>query len=98
MLIGVLVIIYTVSGGTKAVSLTQRQQMAIIIGGMLLSRVWWRRDTLLAELGKLNIVNTEFNLNDRYNIWSGLIAGTFLFLSYFGTDQSQVSTVAWGFG
>lgn len=46
---------------------------------------------IAGELGKMNLVNIDFNLSDRYNIWSGLIAGTFLFLSYFGTDQSQVA-------
>src|SRR5690606_31471111 len=46
---------------------------------------------IAGELGKFNLVNLDFNLGDRYNIWSGLIAGTFLFLSYFGTDQSQVA-------
>ena len=102
MLIGLLVIIYTVSGGTKAVSITQRQQMAVIMSGMILAGILAFTmlpdhvsfgDTvhIAGELGKLNMVNLEFNLNDRYNIWSGLIAGTFLFLSYFGTDQSQVS-------
>jgi SSS family solute:Na+ symporter len=102
LLIGVLVIIYTVSGGTKAVSITQRQQMAVIMGGMILAGVLAYSllpkdvsftDTvkIAGSLGKLNLVNLEFNLSDRYNIWSGLIAGTFLFLSYFGTDQSQVS-------
>jgi SSS family solute:Na+ symporter len=101
VLIGVLVIIYSVSGGTKAVSLTQRQQMAVIMSGMLLAgilaytmlpeRVSFSDTVSIAgELGKLNLVNFEFDLTDRYNIWSGLIAGTFLFLSYFGTDQSQV--------
>lgn len=101
-LIGGLVIVYTVSGGTKAVSLTQRQQMTIIMGGMLLAGVIAYRlipdhvsfgDTIgiAGELGKLNIVTTNFSWNDRFNIWSGLIASTFLFLSYFGTDQSQVA-------
>lgn len=102
ILIGSLVIIYVVSGGTKAVSLTQRQQMAVIMVGMILAGVLAYSmlpdevsfsDTvvLAGSLGKLNLVNLEFNLSDRYNIWSGLIAGTFLFLSYFGTDQSQVA-------
>lgn len=102
ILIGSLVIIYVVSGGTKAVSLTQRQQMAVIMIGMILAGVLAYSmlpdevsfsDTvvLAGSLGKLNLVNLEFNLSDRYNIWSGLIAGTFLFLSYFGTDQSQVA-------
>ena len=99
--IGTLVIVYVVSGGARAVSITQRQQMTVIMSGMLLAGVLAFyllpekvsfKDTvrIAGELGKLNLVNLEFNINDRYNIWSGLIAGTFLFLSYFGTDQSQV--------
>ena len=99
--IGTLVIVYVVSGGTKAVSITQRQQMTVIMSGMLLAGALAYyllpkgvsfTDTvrIAGEMGKLNLVNLEFNINDRYNIWSGLIAGTFLFLSYFGTDQSQV--------
>lgn len=102
VLIGMLVIIYSVSGGTKAVSLTQRQQMTIIMGGMLLAGIMAYSklpasisftDTiqLAGELGKLNIVTTNYSLSDRFNIWSGLLASTFLFLSYFGTDQSQVA-------
>jgi Na+/proline symporter len=102
ILIGTLVIIYVVSGGTKAVSLTQRQQMAVIMSGMILAGVlafnllpsdvsFSETVELAGTLGKLNLVNLEFDITDRYNIWSGLIAGTFLFLSYFGTDQSQVS-------
>lgn len=102
ILIGLFVIIYSVSGGSKAVSLTQRQQMTIIMGGMILAGILAYRmlpdhisfgDTinLAGELGKLNIVTTNFSLSDRFNIWSGLLASTFLFLSYFGTDQSQVS-------
>lgn len=100
-LIALVVIIYSVSGGTKAVSLTQRQQMAVIMSGMILAGILAYRMlpdaisftdtvTIAGELGKLNLVNFNFEPNDRYNIWSGLIAGTFLFLSYFGTDQSQV--------
>lgn len=102
VLIGLLVIMYVTVGGTRAVSLTQRQQLAIVMGGMLLAGIYafmllpkgisFSNSVHLAgTLGKLNLINTEFNLNDRYNIWSGLIAGTFLFLSYFGTDQSQVA-------
>lgn len=102
VLIGMLVIIYSVSGGTKAVSLTQRQQMTIIMGGMLLAGIMAYSklpesisftDTIqiAGELGKLNIITTDFSLSDRFNIWSGLLASTFLFLSYFGTDQSQVA-------
>lgn len=102
LLIGTLVIIYVTVGGTRAVSLTQRQQMTIIMSGMILAGILAYRmlpdhisfgDTIqvAGELGKLNLVNLDFSLNDRFNIWSGLIAGTFLFLSYFGTDQSQVA-------
>ncbi|HEY0653261.1 MAG TPA: sodium:solute symporter [Chryseosolibacter sp.] len=102
IMIGLLVIVYVTSGGTKAVSLTQRQQMAVIISGMVLAGVlafkmlpddlsFGNTVDVAGELGKMNLVNLEFNLSDRYNIWSGLIAGTFLFLSYFGTDQSQVA-------
>ncbi|HEY9006075.1 MAG TPA: sodium:solute symporter [Ohtaekwangia sp.] len=102
ILIGSLVIIYVVSGGTKAVSLTQRQQMTVIMSGMILAGIlayamlpahvsFGDTINLAGTLGKMNLVNLEFNPNDRYNIWSGLIAGTFLFLSYFGTDQSQVA-------
>jgi SSS family solute:Na+ symporter len=101
-LIGSLVIVYVVSGGSKAVSLTQRYQMAVIMTGMILAGVlafmllpkdvsFGDTVQIAGHLGKLNLVNLEFDPNDRYNIWSGLIAGTFLFLSYFGTDQSQVS-------
>lgn len=102
VLIGSLVIIYVTVGGTKAVSLTQRQQLTIVMGGMILAGVYafkllpahvsfGNTIDIAGELGKFNLVNLEFNLTDRYNIWSGLIAGTFLFLSYFGTDQSQVA-------
>ncbi|HTF19195.1 MAG TPA: sodium:solute symporter [Chryseolinea sp.] len=102
ILIGVLVIIYLVSGGSKAVSLTQRYQMAVIMGGMVLAGVlafnllpdgvsFSDSVAIAGELGKLNLVSYEFDLQTRYNIWSGLIAGTFLSLSYFGTDQSQVA-------
>lgn len=102
VVIGSLVIIYVVSGGTRAVSLTQRYQMTIIMSGMILAgilalymlpeKVSFSDSVRVAgELGKFNLVNLKFDLEDRYNIWSGLIAGTFLSLSYFGTDQSQVA-------
>jgi len=102
LLIGVLVIIYTVSGGSKAVSITQRYQMTVILAGMALAGIiaftllpadvsFFDSVRVAGELGKLNIVTTNFNWSDRYNIWSGLLASTFLFLSYFGTDQSQVA-------
>ncbi len=99
--IGVLVIIYTVSGGTKAVTQTQKQQMAVMMGGMILAGVMVIQmlperiefiDALhvAGKMGKLNVVNFEFDLSDRYNFWSGITAALFLFMSYFGTDQSQV--------
>lgn len=101
LLIGAMVIIYSVSGGSRAVSLTQRMQLSVVMGGMILAGIlaftllpdhisFSDTVNLAGELGKLNLVDLEFNPNERYNIWSGLIAGTFLFLSYFGTDQSQV--------
>ncbi len=101
-LIGILVIIYTMSGGSNAVSITQRYQMTVILAGMLLAGViaflllpknisFYDTVRVAGELGKLNIVTTDFHWSDRYNIWSGLLASTFLFLSYFGTDQSQVA-------
>ena len=101
LFIGILVIIYTVSGGTKAVSQTHKQQMGIIfLGmfiafGMLISFIGDSIDfgqslDIAGAMGKLNIIDTEFNPESKYNIWSGLIGGLFLQLSYFGTDQSQV--------
>ncbi|HTH55128.1 MAG TPA: sodium:solute symporter [Cyclobacteriaceae bacterium] len=102
LLIGLLVIFYTVAGGSNAVNITQRQQMAVIMGGMILAGIiafsllpksvsFAKAVNIAGELGKMNIVTTDFNLKDRFNIWSGLLASTFLFLSYFGTDQSQVA-------
>ncbi len=93
---GLLVIVYTVTGGSAAVSLTQKWQMAVIFGGMITAFV-----TLLVKLppdaahiagamGKLQAVDFDLNLDKRYTFWSGLLGGLFLSLSYFGTDQSQV--------
>ncbi|MGD1957356.1 MAG: sodium:solute symporter [Fulvivirga sp.] len=101
IIIGLLVIIYTVSGGTKAVTQTQKQQMTIMMGGMVVAGILvvmslpegvGLTDALhvAGKMGKLNVVNFEFDLNDRYNFWSGMTGAVFLFLSYFGTDQSQV--------
>ncbi|MEM6830866.1 MAG: sodium:solute symporter, partial [Bacteroidota bacterium] len=98
---GALVIIYTVSGGTKAVSITQKQQMAVIMGGMfaaffmLLAYISDHTSIgtafeIAGKLGKLEAVNFDFDFSERYTIWSGLTGGFFLALSYFGTDQSQV--------
>jgi len=97
--IGVLVIIYTVSGGTKAVAITQKQQMGVMMGGMILAGIlviymlpvkFTDAMHVAGKMEKLNIVNFEFDFADRYNFWSGMTAAVFLFLSYFGTDQSQV--------
>jgi len=97
--IGCLVIIYTASGGTKAVSITQKQQMAVMMGGMVLAGIlviqmlpvtFTEALYVAGKMDKLNIVNFEFDLSDRYNFWSGMTGALFLFLSYFGTDQSQV--------
>ncbi len=101
LLIGALVIIYTVSGGTNAVSQTQKQQMIVILGGMFVAFLiivaklpptisFSDAVDIAGNMGKLNVVDFEFDLSNRYNIWSALLGGTFLFLSYFGTDQSQV--------
>lgn len=102
VLIGLLVIVYVTTGGTKAVSITQRQQMTVIMSGMILAGIlaysllpsevsFTDTVNIAGELGKLNLVSFEFDYRVRYNVWSGLIAGTFLFLAYFGTDQSQVA-------
>ncbi len=100
-LIGGLVLLYTYSGGTKAVSYTQMGQMGVILAGMLIAGVMIVRmlpenvgftDALQigGKLGHMNIIDFEFNLKEKYNVWSGIIGGFFLALSYFGTDQSQV--------
>lgn len=101
IIIGILVIIYTVSGGTKAVNVTQKQQMFVIMSGMFVAFYW-----ILSEMpeevtfnnalkiagisDKMNIVDFSFDPQNRYTFWSGITGGLFLSLSYFGTDQSQV--------
>lgn len=101
ILIGILVIIYTVSGGTKAVSVTQKQQMFIIMLGMFVA-FYFILDYLPDDItfskalkvasasDKLNILDFSLDTQSRYTVWSGLTGGFFLFMSYFGTDQSQV--------
>ncbi|TXK38014.1 sodium:solute symporter [Pontibacter qinzhouensis] len=102
VVIGLAVTIYTVSGGTKAVSVTQKQQMAVMMGGMVVAGIMVVRFlpadvsfgdavAVAGKMGKMNIVDFSFNWDDRYNFWSGITGGLFLSLSYFGTDQSQVS-------
>jgi solute:Na+ symporter, SSS family len=98
---GLLVIIYTVAGGSDAVTVTQKYQIGIIFAGMVtafcllvakLPAGLTFTDTLALAGGfqKLNAVNFSTNIHERYTFWSGLLGGTFLMLSYFGTDQSQV--------
>ena len=99
--VGILVIIYTVIGGSKAVSFTQKQQMTIILIGMvfvfyyLLKKlsifVSFNESLQLAGLfNKTNAISFSFDPSERYTVWTGLLGGFFLSLSYFGTDQSQV--------
>uniref|UniRef100_UPI0040487DA2 sodium:solute symporter n=1 Tax=Flavobacterium sp. TaxID=239 RepID=UPI0040487DA2 len=101
IIIGILVIIYTVTGGTKAVNMTQKQQMFVIMTGMFIIFFY-----ILANLpedvdfsnvlhiaganGKMDILDFSYNPETRYTFWSGITGGFFLMLSYFGTDQSQV--------
>jgi solute:Na+ symporter, SSS family len=93
---GLIAIIYTVTGGSAAVNLTQRWQMAVIFGGMitafvvLLMKLAPDATHIAGALGKLHAVDYTPNLKLRYTFWSGVLAGFFLQLSYFGTDQSQV--------
>ncbi|PWJ57423.1 SSS family transporter [Dyadobacter jejuensis] len=98
---GALVLIYTISGGSRAVSYTHQQQMGIITVGMVVAGYMVVKylppgvtfsDALhvAGKMGKTNVIDFSFDLNNRYNVWSGIIGGFFLQLSYFGTDQSQV--------
>lgn len=98
---GILVVLYTTTGGTKAVNQTHIHQMIIITLGMFTAFVMifflLPKDVspldaayVAGKLGKLNAIDFTFDLGDRYTFWSGIIGGTFLMLSYFGTDQSQV--------
>jgi len=101
IVIGTLVIIYTMSGGTKAVSVTHKYQMLVIFTGMFIA--FFLLISYLPEgvsfvdslrvagaTGKLDTVNFSVDLNSRYTFWSGITGGLFLMLAYFGTDQSQV--------
>lgn len=101
IIIGILVIIYTVSGGTKAVNVTQKQQMFVIMGGMFIAfflilsnlpqEVTFSNALKVAGINdKMKIVDFSLDLESRYTFWSGITGGLFLALSYFGTDQSQV--------
>jgi len=101
LFVGILVIIYTVSGGTKAVSITQTWQMAVIFIGMFIAFFiilnslpeqvgFFEALGISGKMGKLEAVNFSFDIKERYTFWSGITGGFFLALSYFGTDQSQV--------
>ena len=101
IIIGLLVIIYTVSGGTQAVNVTQKHQMIVILSGMVIAFViivnklpdditFSKAIEIAGASGKMNVLDFSFSLENRYTFWSGIIGGTFLALSYFGTDQSQV--------
>lgn len=101
IVIGALVIIYTVSGGTKAVTVTQKQQMFVIFAGMVAALIIIINMIpdevsvidavdIAGATGKMQVLDFSFDLENRYTVWTGLIGGTFLMLSYFGTDQSQV--------
>lgn len=101
VLIGALVLVYTVTGGSKAVSHTQMGQMTVILTGMALAGIltvqflpehvsFLDAVRVAGKAGRLNAVDFTFDPNNEFNVWSGLIGGFFLFASYFGTDQSQV--------
>jgi len=101
VVMGTIVVAYTVMGGIKAVMWTDAQQMLVMFAGLVVaffSAVWGLPDgvgffdalTLAGAAGKLQAVDLHFDPSSRYNLWSGLIGGTFLALAYFGTDQSQV--------
>lgn len=102
ILIGFLVVIYTVTGGSLAVSQTQKYQMAVMMGGMVVAGVmvvillpddisFGNAMNVAGNMNKFNVIDFTFNLNDRYNFWSGIIGGLFIQLAYFGFDQSQVA-------
>ena len=101
LIIGLVVVFYTVIGGTAAVNVTQKQQMFIIFSGMIVafiaivqrfpSEIGMAQALRIAgQTGKLDLLDFSFDPNSRYTFWSGITGGLFLALSYFGTDQSQV--------
>ncbi len=101
VLIGTLVVLYTATGGIKALTWADVQQMSMIFIALVISLVvvvhalpgnisFGQAVHLAGAAGRLNIVDLHLDLSDRYNLWSGLIGGCFLALAYFGCDQSQV--------
>jgi len=102
ILVGSLIILYTVVGGSRAVSLTHKHQMTVIFIGLIVLFTFllnfilkdisfYNSLQLMGLFDKNNAINLSFDLSEKYTIWSGLFGGFFLSLSYFGTDQSQVS-------
>ena len=102
ILVGSLIILYTVIGGSRAVSLTHKHQMTIIFIGLIVLFTFllnfilkdisfYNSLQLMGLFDKNNAINLSFDFSEKYTIWSGLFGGFFLSLSYFGTDQSQVS-------
>ena len=101
IVMGGLVIFYTTTGGIKAVTWADVQQMVVIMAALLMAlciAIWklpsdisfFDAMKLAGAAGRLNAVDTNFDWTNRYNLWSGLIGSGFLMLAYFGTDQSQV--------
>lgn len=101
IIIGILVIIYTFTGGTKAVNVTQKQQMFVIMSGMFITfflilhylpndMTFSNAMHIAGANDKMNVLDFSFDPENRYTFWSGITGGFFLMLSYFGTDQSQV--------
>jgi Na+/proline symporter len=101
LFIGSVVVLYTVYGGTKAVSYTQMLQMSIIFSGLFLAGFmvvsllpqnvgFVKALDIAGKMDKMNVIDWKFDLNNKYTVWTGIIGGLFLQLSYFGTDQSQV--------
>jgi solute:Na+ symporter, SSS family len=106
--VGLAVIIYTVTGGSHAVSLTHKYQMTVILTGMAVAfcivvykisghASFTENLSIAGALGHLNVVDLSFDLNKRYTLWSGLLGGFFLSLAYFGTDQSQAQRYMSGY-
>ncbi|HEX4133989.1 MAG TPA: sodium:solute symporter [Bryobacteraceae bacterium] len=101
LLIGIICVLYTTLGGIPAVTWTDVLQMTIIFAGLILALLtvialmphgvtFGDAVYLAGAVGKLNAVDTKLDWDNRYNLWSGLLGGTFLMLGYFGCDQSQV--------
>ncbi|MBU3740872.1 MAG: sodium:solute symporter [Candidatus Kapabacteria bacterium] len=101
VIVGGALLLYTMRGGARSVAYTQTLMFGIIMGAMVIAGMWLVQSLpygmglgdaiqLAGLVGRMNVITTTFDLDDKYNLWSGLIGGFFLALSYFGTDQSQV--------